>query len=56
MVLYLVVSCDCFVIIMFPGKESLSLDMIYCVTVHFCIIVHTIVIEASKKLKSSMKY
>jgi len=33
-VLYLVTSCGCFVIIMFPRKGKFILDMIYCVTVH----------------------
>jgi len=49
---YLVVSCDCFIIIMLPGKEKFEFG--YAVLRHsaFCI-VHENVIKASKKFKSS---
>jgi len=49
----LVASCDCFVIIMFPGKEKFEYDLLR----HNAFqIVREIVIEAYKKFKSSMKY
>jgi len=53
-VLYLVTSCDYFVIIMYPGKgKKFGYDLLchsaYCIE-------HDIVIEASKKFKSSKKY
>jgi len=53
MVLYLVASCDCFIMIMFLRKEKFGYDLLRHSA--FCI-VHEIVIKASKKLKSSMKY
>jgi len=52
MVLDLVASCDCFVIIMVPRKEKFEFGYDLLRHSAFCI-VHEIVIEASKKLKSS---
>jgi len=51
-VLYLVASCDCFVIIMFPRKEKLEFEYDLLRHSAFCIL-HEIVIEVSKTFNSN---
>jgi len=51
-VLYLVASCDCFVIIMIPGREKFEFGYDLLRHSAFCT-VHEIVIQAFKELKSS---
>jgi len=55
MVLYLVASCDCFIIIMILGREKFEFGYDLLHHSAFCI-VHEIVIKPFKELKSSMKY